>query len=148
MKSLRLLRVIPILHRERLMITYSDLIQIPTFEERVAFLRTDQQPSEFDRLRPLNQKFYNSTLWKRVRQIVIARDLGFDLAIPGREILGRVIVHHINPLMPKDLYLYSERALNPVNLVTVSHGTHLAIHFGIIKPELPLERSSGDTKLW
>ena len=127
---------------------YSDLIRIPTYEERVEFLRVDQPPSEFGQLRSLNQKFYNSTEWRRIRQYVMARDFWFDLGIPGREIQGRTIVHHINPLSPKDLYLYSEKSLNPQNLITVSHPTHLAIHFGITKTETVLERVPGDTKLW
>lgn len=132
------------------MLTYSDLITIPTFEERVDFLRTDGKPSEltFDELRFLNQSFYNSRTWKRVRTSVIARDLGFDLAIPGREIFGRVLVHHMNPLIPKDLYLFSEKALDPEFLVTVSHNTHQAIHFGSDTVDIIVDRFSGDTKLW
>lgn len=131
------------------MLTYSDLVEIPTFEERVAFLRTDGKPSEltFDELRFLNQTFYNSRSWKRVRATVIARDLGFDLAIPGREIFGRVLVHHMNPLIPKDFYLQSDKTLNPEFLITVSHETHLAIHFGYVKANI-VDRFSGDTKLW
>lgn len=129
--------------------TYTDLITFPTFEERVAFLRTDGKPSEltFDALRFLNQTFYNSRTWKRVRSSVITRDLGFDLAIPGREIFGRVLVHHMNPLIPKDIYLQSERALDPEFLVTVSQETHQAIHFGYLKANI-IDRFSGDTKLW
>jgi hypothetical protein len=131
------------------MLTYTDLITFPTFEERVEFLRTDGKPSEltFDALRFLNQTFYNSRVWKRVRASVIARDLGFDLAIPGRVIFGRVIVHHMNPLIPKDIYLQSERALDPEFLITVSHDTHQAIHFGYLKANI-IDRFSGDTKLW
>ena len=132
------------------MLTHSDLILIPTFEERVAYLRTDIPPSEmtFASLRSVNQQFYSSALWRRIRRMVIARDLGFDLAIPGREIFGRVLVHHMNPLKPKDILLHSRNALDPELLITVSHDTHLAIHFGFVKPEVPAERFSGDTKLW
>ena len=132
------------------MLTYTNLITIPTFEERVDFLRTDRKPSEltFDELRFLNQSFYNSRSWKIVRASVIARDLGFDLAIPGREIFGRVLVHHMNPLIPKDLYLFSEKALNPEFLVTVSLNTHQAIHFGCDTVDIIVDRFSGDTKLW
>lgn len=132
------------------MITYYDLIVLPTFEQRLDFLRTDGLPSEltFDQLRDLNQRFYNSPEWKRIRRIVIARDLGFDLAIPGREIFGKVIVHHMNPLTPKDLYLFSSNALDPDFLITVSEDTHKAIHFGFQPPELFIERRAGDTKLW
>ncbi len=132
------------------MLTYSDLILLPTFEERLEFLKTDGLPSEvtFDKLRYLNQRFYNSPSWKKVRQAVIARDLGYDLAVPGYEILGRVLVHHMNPLLPKDLMLKSERALDPEFLITVSHKTHLAIHYGFEQPQPIVDRYSGDTKLW
>ena len=132
------------------MLAYSDLILLPTFEERLDFLRTDGLPSEiaFDQLRYVNQKFYNSRSWKIVRQSVIARDLGFDLGIPGCEIFGKVLVHHMNPLTPKDLLLHSEDALEPEFLITVSHKTHQAIHFGIMEPGILLDRSSGDTNLW
>ncbi len=135
---------------EILMLTYTDLIMVPTFEERLEFLRTDGKPSEltFDALRFLNQSFYNSKSWKIVRASVIARDLGFDLAIPGRDIFGKVLVQHMNPLIPKDIYLHLEKALDPEFLITVSHDTHQAIHFGYIKWDIIEERFSGDTKLW
>lgn len=132
------------------MLTYTDLIMIPTFEDRLEFLRTDGMPSEltFADLRFLNQSFYNSRSWKIVRESVIARDLGFDLAIPGYEISGRVIVHHMNPLIPKDIYFNSEKALDSEFLVTVSNDTHLAIHFGSRIPANFEDRFSGDTNLW
>ncbi len=133
------------------MLTYTDLILLPTFKERVDFLRTDGKPSEliFDDLRFLNQALYNSRSWKTVRASVIARDLGFDLAIPGREIFGRVLVHHMNPLIPKDIYLHSEKILDPEFLITVSHDTHQMIHFGHSgKLDIVTDRFSGDTKLW
>lgn len=132
------------------MITYYDVLAFPTFEQRLNFLRTDSLPSEvtFDQLRDLNQRFYNSPEWKRIRRLVIARDLGFDLAVPGREIHGKVIVHHINPLIPKDLYLLLPRATDPDLLITVSSSTHKAIHFGAQTPEQFIERRPGDTKLW
>lgn len=132
------------------MLTYSDLILLPTFEERLEYLRIDGIPSEltFDQLRSLNQRFYNSRAWKHTRQTVLARDLVYDLAIPGREIYGRPIVHHMNALLPKDLIYNVEDALNPEFLITVSHDTHLAIHFGFERPEIAKDRFSGDTKLW
>lgn len=132
------------------MLTYSDLILLPTFEERLYFLRTEGLPSEitFDQLRYLNQKFYNSRAWKRVRGSVIARDLGFDLAVPGREIFGRVLVHHMNPIAPKDLLYHSEGALDSEFLITTSHDTHQAIHFGAEKLDILPDRSLGDTNLW
>lgn len=130
--------------------TYSELIKLLTYEERLAYLRTDVLPSEltFDKLRYLNQRFYNSRGWKLTRNFVITRDLGFDIAVPGREIFGKAIVHHMNPLVPKDLYLGHEKLLDPEGLITVSHYTHEAIHFGFERPDPFIERESGDTKLW
>lgn len=134
------------------MITYYDLLALSTFEDRLDFLRTGQLPSEltFDQLRSLNQSFYNSPQWKAIREYVIARDFGWDLAIPGRDIIGKVIVHHMNPLRPKDLLLHQDLALDPDLLITVSHRTHQAIHFG--SDPLPdysfVERRPGDTTLW
>lgn len=132
------------------MLTYTDLVTMSTFDERLEFLRTAELPSEltFAELRFLNQRFYNSRGWKRVRASVIARDLGFDLGIPGREILGKVIVHHMNPLIPKDIYHQSEKTIDPEFLITVSHDTHLAIHFGYIKMDILIDRFEGDTTLW
>ena len=132
------------------MLVYSDLIQLPTFEERLEFLRTDGLSSEltFDKLRYLNQKFYNSRSWKLVRAFVIARDLAFDLAVPGREIVGRVLVHHMNPLAPKDLLYHSADALDPKLLITTSYQTHRAIHFETELREIVSDRKPGDTKLW
>ena len=132
------------------MIIYSDLIMLPTFQERLELLRTDGLPSEltFDQLRYLNQRFYNSSMWKKLREHVIARDFGFDLAIPGREIFGKIIVHHMNPLTPKDLYLGVKETLDPDLLITTSHQTHQAIHFNAKIEEPFIERRPGDTKLW
>lgn len=132
------------------MITYSDLILLPTFEERLDFLKTNQLPSEltFDQLRFLNQKFYNSKAWKTVRLEVISRDFGCDLAIPGRDILSKIIVHHMNPLAPKDLYWNAEQSMDPELLITVSEFTHKAIHFGTEVLEPTKDRYFGDTILW
>ena len=132
------------------MITYSDLIVLQTFQARLELLRTDGLPSEltFDQLRYLNQRFYNSSMWKKVREHVIVRDFGFDLAVPGREIFGKIIVHHMNPLIPKDLYLGVKESLDPDLLITVSYQTHQAIHFNSKIEEPFIERRPGDTKLW
>ncbi len=132
------------------MITYSDLLLLSTFEERLEFLKTRETPSEitFANLRFLNQAFYNSRGWRETRKQVIARDLGYDLAIPGRDIYGKTIVHHMNPLRPKDLLLNTEQSLNPEFLITVSNSTHQAIHFDIPQVEPSQDRYPGDTNLW
>lgn len=131
--------------------TYSELITIPTFEERLEYLRVNALPGEvtFGVLRKINQKFYSSRLWKRVRAQVIARDLGYDLGVPGYDIYGRVLVHHINPLSPQDVLSNTELTTDLDNLITVSNETHLGIHYGY-RPQVPrtVERFRGDTKLW
>ena len=132
--------------------TYSELAGIPTFEGRVEYLRTGIPPSQltFGLMRDLNQTFYRSVGWRNVRKVVITRDYGLDLGLPTYDIVGRVIVHHMNPLGPKDVLQHSDIALNPEYMITVSHKTHLAIHFGLPVNEMEsfIERSPGDTKLW
>lgn len=133
--------------------TYEELITLPTFEERYRYLKLNGIIGEstfgFDRW--LNQKFYNSYEWKQIRNYVITRDNGCDLAIPDREILDkRILVHHMNPILMKDIVDRSEIVLDPNYLITVSHDTHNAIHYGdesMILFEL-VERKPNDTKLW
>lgn len=134
-----------------MILTYSKLIRLSTFEERLAYLRTDGLPSEvtFADLRYLNQTFYNSSHWKRVRKSVISRDLGHDLGIPGLDVMGKAIVHHMNPITPEDLLVHSDLIVDPEFLITVSHSTHQAIHYGSPTRKYVLsERAPGDTRLW
>ena len=133
--------------------TYSQLIRLPTFEERFQYLKLQGKVGEetfgFDRY--FNQKFYRSTEWKQIRNYVIARDQGCDLAIFDRQIMGRIYVHHMNPINVNDIKDASDYILNPDYLVCVSKQTHDAIHFSdesILIPSNPIERSPGDTKLW
>lgn len=132
--------------------TYSELIQIPTFEERYEYLKLDGSVGAptfgFDRY--LNQRFYTSSEWKRVRNNIIARDLGLDLGVEGYDIHDRIIVHHMNPMIVDDLVEFNAAVLNPEYLITTCHQTHNAIHYGdsSLLPSLPVERSPGDTKLW
>ena len=133
------------------MLTISEMMRYPTYEERLDYLSLDAASSQmtFETLRDINQAFYNSPLWKRIRQVVILRDLGWDLAVPGKEITRKVMVHHMNALKPKDLFQLSERATNPEFLVTVSEWTHNAIHYGAPLPQpMIIERQPGDTDLW
>jgi hypothetical protein len=109
--------------------TYSELIKLPTFEERFAYLKLDNfDEDHYTRHRYLNQKFYKSYEWKRIRREVIIRDKGCDLACEGREICGRVIIHHINPIGITDMLDVTEMLLNPEYLICVSKPTHEAIH--------------------
>lgn len=131
---------------------YSELIQIPTFEERFQYLSLRSQVgfATFGYERYLNQRFYRSAEWRQIREKVIARDLGRDLAIEGYEIFDRIAIHHMNPMSIEDVDSGNPDILEPEYLITTSHKTHNAIHYGDIssldKPYEP--RRPGDTKLW
>lgn len=131
---------------------YSELVLLPTFEERFRYLCLDgvvgQETFGFDRY--MNQYFYRSKEWRRVRDIVIARDAGCDLGIPGREIFGRVLIHHMNPIRPDDIRNRSDILLDPEYLITTVHETHQAIHYGdeSLLITAPIERERNDTCPW
>ena len=133
--------------------TYSELITLPTFEERYRYLRLSgsvgKETFGFDRY--LNQLFYQrSKLWERIRDEVIIRDNGCDLGVEDRDIYGRVIVHHMNPISMDDLLHESDFLLNPEFLICTSHATHNAIHYGDEKylMTVPIERTKNDTCPW
>ena len=132
--------------------TYQELTQYTTFEERYRYLRLVGQVgvATFGYDRFINQQFYRSHEWKVVRDHVIARDLGRDLGIEGYDIHGRILVHHMNPITHDDLDKGAQTVLHPNYLITTTHNTHNAIHFGdeslLLLP--PVERRPGDTKLW
>ena len=112
--------------------TYSELTRLHTFEERFRYLQlhgsVGRDTFGFDRI--FNQMFYTSSEWKRVRDIVITRDNGCDLGIEGREIYGKVVIHHLNPISLEDIENATEYLLNPEYLITTTHNTHNAIHYG------------------
>lgn len=132
--------------------TYSELIALPTFEERYEYLRLNGRVGEdtfgFDRY--LNQNFYRSAEWRRIRDRVIVRDNGCDLAIDDRIIYGKILIHHMNPITDKDLFNLSDILLDPEYLICVSHNTHNAIHYGdgerLVKD--PIVRAKNDTCPW
>ena len=132
--------------------TYSELITLQTFEERYQYLRLDGTVGEdtfgFDRW--LNQMFYKDPAWEAVRREVIIRDLGCDLGIEGRDIYGKIYVHHMNPISVKDIVERSEFLLNPEYLICCTKNTHDAIHYGsediLIKD--PVVRKKNDTCPW
>lgn len=132
--------------------SYSDLRRLSTFEERFEYLLLGGQVgyATFGFDRHINQKFYSSFEWKRVRDEVIVRDNGSDLGIPGYEIYGNLLIHHMNPMSVDDILHGEEWILNPEYLITTTHNTHNAIHYGIQKlhPKVVTERNPGDTKLW
>lgn len=133
--------------------TYTELIQLPTFEDRFRYLKLNgvvaNETFGFDRY--LNQQFYKSSEWRRIRQEVIIRDLGCDLACPDREIFGQIIIHHMNPVSIEDIDNNPEILLNPEYLICVSLDTHNAIHYGddsYLKQTMVIERKPGDTTPW
>lgn len=132
--------------------TYSELIALPTFEERYRYLRLDgkvgQDTFGFDRY--LNQIFYRSQRWKAIRDEVIIRDNGCDLGVDGHEIYGRILIHHMNPITQYDIERETEYLLNPEYLITTMHNTHNAIHYGDenLLITAPIERTKNDTCPW
>lgn len=137
----------------RMIRSYSELVRLSTFEERFEYLRLSGKvgAETFGRDRYLNQRFYqHNPRWRRVRDQVIIRDDGNDLAVDGMGTIGSPIVHHLNPLTVEDVEKDDPLIYNLENLVVVSHPTHLAIHYGDPKllPRLPLERAPGDTCPW
>lgn len=132
--------------------TYEQLRQLPTFEERFRYLALRRSVGEatFGSERYLNQRFYMSSDWRRVRNFIIVRDHGCDLGILGRDIYSTMYIHHINPIRAEDLKSGNPLLLDPNNLITVSHRTHNAIHYGDenqLQKEF-VERRPGDTKDW
>lgn len=133
--------------------SFKELSELETFEERFNYLKLESSVGipTFGFERTLNQQFYRSNEWKKVRDKVIVRDKGCDLGIDGREIFGSAYIHHINPINPADIANRNFSVLLDMdNLVTVSFQTHQAIHFGDQNTlqSLPTDRSPGDTCPW
>ena len=132
--------------------TYSELITLPTFKERYKYLQLSGTVGEetfgFDRY--INQKFYRSQEWKRVRDFVIIRDNGCDLGVEGYDIHGKILIHHMNPIRIDDIRFLSEYLMNPEYLISTTLSTHNAIHYGdesLLMAE-PIERTPNDTCPW
>lgn len=132
--------------------SYSELCMLNTFEDRYKYLQLSGAVGKdtfgFDRY--LNQIFYRSQEWKSVRDKVIIRDDGCDLGVKGYEIHGRIYIHHMNPIMLKDIEQRTDLLLNPEYLISTTHSTHNAIHYGdeSLLPLVPKERSANDTCPW
>lgn len=133
--------------------SYTELVKRTTLEARFKYLALGGELGEitfgFDR--PLNQAFYGSSEWKSIRQQVIIRDDGCDLGIEGYPIFSKLYVHHMNPLVVADLvHRDMDRLINPEHLITVSHRTHNAIHYGDerLLPQPIIERRPGDHLAW
>jgi hypothetical protein len=133
------------------LLNYTNLSKRTEFLPRFRYLSIGAQvgAKTFGYDRHLNQGFYGSYAWRQVRDLVLIRDDGCDLGVPGHEIHDRVYVHHMNPIQVQDLTDFNPDILNPEYLICVSHQTHNAIHFSDEKqlPRLFVEREPGDTTL-
>lgn len=132
--------------------SYSELKKLFSFDERFEYLklggRVGGATFGFDRY--LNQGLYASREWKSVRDVVIYRDGGCDLGVPGYEIHSGLLVHHVNPVTADAIIHGEEWMLDPEFLITTTQRTHNAIHYGdkkLLYPAL-VQRKRGDTKLW
>lgn len=136
--------------------SYRRLIQIPTFHGRYEYLRIGGAPGEdtFGFERYVNQRLYHSAEWKATREKILIRDADqdgpCDLAIAGRPIAYKPIIHHINPITLEDIEAGRYCVFDPNNLITVTHETHNAIHYGDASslPIIEVPRTKGDTVLW
>lgn len=132
--------------------TYSELVSLPSYLDRYKYLKIGSKVgvATFGFNRYLNQSFYQSSAWKRVRDQVIIRDDGCDLAHADYPIAGRIYIHHLNPIQIDDLEDFNPDVLNPNNLVCVSFDTHQAIHYGdeSLLPKDPIERFENDQIPW
>lgn len=132
--------------------TYTQMSKYETFSDRFDYLKLDGVVgnSTFGFDRHINQRFYKSTEWKQIRNYVIVRDNGCDLGVLGFDIHADILVHHINEVGVDDIIHGEEWILNPEYLITTTHNTHNAIHYGdaslLSKPFTP--RAAGDTSLW
>lgn len=129
--------------------SYSELVQLDTFEERYAYLRLRGRVGDltFGHERRLNQEFYHSYQWRRIRRHVLLRDNNCDLGIVGLDIPSGLHIHHMNPVSVDDLYENNPDILDPEFLISTTQQTHNAIHYGDEK-QLPrpfVERTPGDT---
>lgn len=132
--------------------SYSELRRLDTFEERFRYLSLDgavgRSTFGFDRY--LNQRLYTSREWRQARNYIIVRDSGCDLGVLGYDIHDRILIHHMNPITVEDIVHNEDFLFDPDNLITTTHRTHNAIHYGderqLVQPHV--ERSRGDTTPW
>lgn len=133
--------------------TYTELSKLGTFEERFEYLKIGNGivgQDTFGAARYMNQEFYKSKEWKRIRDYVIVRDMGCDLGINGMLIFEKPIIHHMNIITKDDIIDRTEYLINPEYLITVSLNTHNAIHYADISRAVPhiAQRSENDTCPW
>lgn len=132
--------------------SYSELIRLPTFLERYRYLKIGGRIGEdtFGYDRYLNQTLYRSVEWKRFRREIIVRDEGCDLGLEGYEIIGNILVHHLNPITIDDVLNRDPKIFDPENVISTCLNTHNAIHYGdesLLITE-PVKRAPFDTCPW
>lgn len=131
--------------------TYSELVQIPSFEERLKYAYIGGGVAEFTFgcHRYLNQRFYESKEWEGIRRRVILRDDGGDLGCKDRPIFKGIIIHHLEPITIDDIINMTDKVTNPDNLICVSFETHNLIHYGIVENRIPhKDRTPNDQCPW
>lgn len=133
--------------------TYRELIQMPTLKERFRYLKLSGAVGKatFGYDRYLNQNFYRSQDWKRLRNEIIVRDDGCELGLEDHPIAGRIFIHHMNPIDDEDIINSTEYLMNPDYLICVSHDMHNAIHYGnedILRAKDFMPRTPNDTCPW
>lgn len=132
--------------------TYTELSRLSTFEQRFRYLALRGQVggSTFGFDRWINQRFYRSREWRHIRNHVIARDYGCDLGIEGYEIYDKIIIHHMNSMNVEDIVHGDSNIVDPEFLISTTHDTHNAIHYGDerLLPRPLAARGPGDTQLW
>ncbi len=126
--------------------SYSELIKLKSFNERLAYLQLFDNNVKSPR--HISGDFYKSHMWLTIRESIIDRDLGFDLGVFGVYIDGPVYVHHINPIEEHDIIYLTRKLTDPENLITTSGNTHNIIHYRTKVEEKWVERKPGDTILW
>lgn len=133
---------------------YSDLIKLPTFDERFKYLQMSGSvgAETFGCHRYLNQVLYTSKEWRSFRHKIIVRDDGCDLGDPDHPITGnRILIHHIEPLTIEDVVNRDPKIFDMDNVICVSFDTHQAIHYGderYLSRNRLVERKPNDTCPW
>lgn len=141
--------------RTNIIKTYSELINIDSFEDRLRYLSLDGIVGErtFGSHRYLNQILYNSTEWKDFKRIIIVRDGGFNLAHEDHPIFGAIYIHHINPITIDDILNRDPKVFDEENVISTSLRIHNAIHYEKIERvieemHVTFERKPFDTCPW
>lgn len=133
--------------------TYSELIALPTFEQRFNYCTLNGLVGEttFGSFRYLNQAIYHGDRWKRLKDHLIDRDKACELAFDDYKIRGPVYLHHLNPVTAEEAEELLDSIFDPENLVCVSFRMHNAIHYGnydSVAPPTEIERRPFDTCPW